>query len=110
EIKAQAKRNAPEVIEKAAQAVAPRFERIVEDFAARLSDFVTAAGDALHRGISEVLDRALSERRAQGVDVSAREGELDVQAKRLETIDARLQALRERLWASSTASIASPSS
>jgi len=98
------------VMEKAAAAVAPRFDGIVEDFAARLSDFVTAAGDALHRGISEVLDRALAERRAQGVDVSVRERELDVQAARLVDIEARLAALRERLWASSTESIGSPSS
>lgn len=110
EIKSQAKKNAPEVIEKASAAVAPRFEQIVEDFAARLSDFVTAAGDALHRGISEVLDRALEERRAQGVDVSAREAELDGQAARLADIEARLAALRERLWASSTESTGSPSS
>jgi small GTP-binding protein len=110
EIKAQAKKNAPEVIEKAARAVAPRFEQIVEDFSARLSDFVTAAGDALHRGISEVLDRALAERRAQGTDASAREAEIDAQTARLEQIEARLGALRERLWASSTESIASPSS
>jgi small GTP-binding protein len=110
EIKAQAKKNAPEVIEKAAKAVAPRFEQIVEDFAARLSDFVTAAGDALHRGISEVLDRALAERRAQGVDASVREAELEAQAARLGQIEARLAALRERLWASSTESIGSPSS
>jgi small GTP-binding protein len=110
EIKAQAKKNAPEVIEKAAKAVAPRFEQIVEDFAARLADFVTAAGDALHRGISEVLDRALAERRAQGVDVSVREQELDAQAARLGEIEARLAALRERLWASSTESTGSPSS
>jgi small GTP-binding protein len=110
EIKAQAKKNAPEVIEKAAQAVAPRFNQIVEDFAARLSDFVTAAGDALHRGISEVLDRALAERRAQGVDASVREAELDAQAARLSQIEARLGALRERLWVSSTESIGSPSS
>ena len=110
EIKAQAKKNAPEVIGKAAAAVAPRFDQIVEDFAARLSDFVTAAGDALHRGISEVLDRALAERRAQGTDVKAREGELDAQAARLGEIEARLAALRERLWESSTESTGSPSS
>jgi hypothetical protein len=110
EIKAQAKKNAPEVIEKAARAVAPRFEQIVEDFGARLSDFVTAAGDALHRGISEVLDRALAERRAQGTDVAAREAEIDGQTARLMQIEARLGALRERLWASSTESIGSPSS
>ncbi|HEY2746739.1 MAG TPA: dynamin family protein [Polyangia bacterium] len=110
EIKSQAKKNAPEVIAKAAAAVAPRFDGIVEDFAARLSDFVTAAGDALHRGIGEVLDRALAERRAQGVDTSVRERELDAQAARLGEIEARLAALRERLWASSTESTGSPSS
>jgi small GTP-binding protein len=109
EIKAQAKKNAPEVIAKAAAAVAPRFEQIAEEFAARLSDFVTAAGSALHSGIGEVLDRALSERRAQGVDVGARETELDAQAARLGEIEARLAALRERLWASSTESTGSPS-
>jgi small GTP-binding protein len=110
EIKSQAKKNAPEVINKAAQAVAPRFEQIVEDFAARLADFVTAAGDALHRGIGEVLDRALAERRAQGVDASAREAEIDAQAKKLQLIEQRLEGLRERLWASSTESTGSPSS
>jgi hypothetical protein len=110
ELKSQAKKSAPEVINKAAEAVAPRFQQIVEDFAARLSDFVTAAGDALHRGISEVLDRALSERRAQGVDVTVRESELAAQSARLALIDARLSALRDQLWASSTESTESPSS
>jgi small GTP-binding protein len=110
ELKSQAKKNAPEVINKAAEAVAPRFSQIVEDFAARLSDFVTAAGDALHRGISEVLDRALSERRAQGVDVTVRESELAAQTARLTLIEARLSALRDQLWASSTESTESPSS
>lgn len=110
EIKAQAKRNAPEVIHKAAQAVRPRFEQIVDDFAARLSDFVTAAGDALHRGIGEVLDRALSERRNQGVDVAAREQELDAQLARLDDIERRVTALRDQLWASSTDSTGSPTS
>jgi small GTP-binding protein len=110
ELKAQAKKNAPEVIEKAAAAVGPRFEQIVEEFSARLADFVTAAGDTLHRGISEVLDRALSERRAQGADVEARAGEIDEQLQRLQAIERRLTRLRDRLWASSTESIASPSS
>src|SRR5262249_14236776 len=110
EIKAQAKKNAPEVIEKAAAAVAPRFDQIVEDFAARLADFVTAAGDALHRGIGEVLDRALAERRAHGGDASVREAELEAQAGRVADIEGRLTALRERLWASSTESTGSPSS
>jgi hypothetical protein len=110
EIRAQAKRNAPEVIRKAAEAVAPRFEQIVEEFQARLQDFVTAAGDALHRGISEVLDRALAERRAQGVDAEVRREELRGQLERLQHIEGRLVALRDKLWASSTDSTASPTS
>jgi small GTP-binding protein len=108
EIKSQAKKSAPEVMHKAADAVRPRFEQIIEDFQARLADFVTAAGDALHKGISEVLDRALTERRAQGLDTEARTQELDAQLGRLTTIEAELAALRDRLWASSTDSIGSP--
>ncbi len=107
-VKQQAKQAVPEVIAKAAAAVGPRFEQIVEDFQGRLADFVTAAGDALHRGIGEVLDRALAERRAQGVDVAVRQTELDGQLTRLHEIEARLEALRAELWASSTDSTGSP--
>jgi small GTP-binding protein len=109
-VKSQAKEAIPEVIDKAALAVGPKFEQIVEDFQARLADFVTAAGDALHRGISEVLDRALEERRAQGVDVSERQKEVDEQMARLAGIEKRLEALREKLWGSSTDSTGSPTS
>jgi hypothetical protein len=98
QIKTQAKESAPDVIRKAAAAVGPRFESIVNDFAGRLADFVTAAGDALHRGISEVLDRALAERRAQGVDADARDREIAAQLERLAAIEQRLEALREKLW------------
>src|SRR5581483_360037 len=109
-IKTQAKEGVPEVNQKAAQAVGPRFEQIVEDFQGRLADFVTAAGDTLHRGISEVLDRALAERRAQGVDVAVRQQELDEQLRQLAAIDERLEALRVELWGSSTESTGSPTS
>jgi hypothetical protein len=109
-VKQQAKDALPEIVDKAAAAVGPKFEQIVEDFQARLADFVTAAGDALHRGISEVLDRALAERRAQGVDVEQRQAEVDEQLARLAGIEKRLEALRDKLWASSTDSTGSPSS
>ena len=102
QIKQQAKEGAPDVIRKAAEAVGPRFESIVNDFAARLSDFVTAAGDALHRGISEVLDRALAERRAQGVDADARDREIGAQLERLSAIEQRLTDLRDKLWGGGT--------
>ena len=109
-VKAQAKESVPQVTERAQAAVGPRFEQIIEDFQTRLADFVTAAGDALHRGIGEVLDQALAERRAQGVDVEVRGEEVDGQLGRLATIEARLTGLRDKLWESSTDSTGSPTS
>jgi small GTP-binding protein len=109
-VKTQAKQALPEVIDKAAAAAGPKFGQIIDDFQARLADFVTAAGDALHKGISEVLDRALAERRAQGVDVEVRVKEVDGQLARLAAIESRLEELRDQLWASSTDSTGSPTS
>ena len=98
EIKTQAKKGIEEVVDHTAAAVGPRFEQIVDDFQGRLADFVTAAGDALHKGIGEVLDRALAERRNQGVDVQVRDQELAAQLARLAEIEARVGTLRDRLW------------
>jgi small GTP-binding protein len=108
ELKSQAKKSLPEVMHKAADAVKPKFEQIIEDFQARLADFVTAAGDALHKGISEVLDRALAERKTQGVDTESRTQEIAAQMEKLAAIEANLAQLRDRLWASSTDSTGSP--
>ncbi len=104
EIKRQAKQQAPLVVQTAAQAILPRFQQIVDDFAARLADFVTAAGQALHRGISEMLDRALAERRAQGLDVAVRQRELDAQIAELRTLEDRLDGIRQSLWSPSVES------
>lgn len=98
QIKAQAKQQAPEAVKNAAEAIGPRFQQIVDDFAGRLADFVTAAGQALHRGISEMLDRALAERRAHGQDVQAREREIDRQLAELGQIEDRLEKVRQKLW------------
>jgi hypothetical protein len=110
QVKAQAKLQAPEAVRNAAAAIAPRFSQIVDDFAGRLADFVTAAGQALHRGISEMLDRALAERRAQGVDAAVRAKEIAEKLESLAKIEARLDELRQRLWISSTASTSLPTS
>jgi small GTP-binding protein len=108
ELKTQAKKSLPEVMHNAADTVRPKFEQIIEDFQARLADFVTAAGDALHKGISEVLDRSLAERREQGADTEERNREIGAQLEKLGAIEANLAALRDRLWASSTDSTGSP--
>jgi small GTP-binding protein len=104
EIKAQAKKGIEEVVDRAAAAIGPKFESIVDDFQTRLADFVTAAGEALHRGIGEVLDRALAERRAQGVDVAVRTDELDAQLARLSELEKKVASLRDQLWAVGTKS------
>lgn len=110
QVKTQAKTQAPQAVRNAAAAIGPRFSQIVDEFAGRLSDFVTAAGQALHRGISEMLDRALAERRAQGLDVAVRDRELGAQLEALAKLDARLSDLRQRLWVSSTESTTSRTS
>ncbi len=99
EIKRQAKQQATQAVQTAAQAILPRFQQIVDDFAARLADFVTAAGQALHRGISEMLDRALAERKATGLDVAVRQREIDAQVEELRKLETRLDEIRQSLWA-----------
>ena len=99
EIKRQAKQQAEQAVQTAAQAILPRFQQIVDDFSARLADFVTAAGQALHRGISEMLDRALAERKAQGLDVAVRQREIDGQIEELRKLEERLDEIRQALWA-----------
>ena len=106
QVKAQAKQRSPEVLARAQEAVQGRFAELVEQFSAQLADFVNTAGEALHRGISEVLDRALADRRARGSDAVAGEKEVASALAALDRIEARLDGLREQLWASSTASSA----
>lgn len=101
EIKRQAKEQAPQVVQTAAAAMLPRFAQIVDDFSGRLSDFVTAAGQALNRGISEMLDRALSERKTQGLDVAVRQREIDAQIAQLQQLERSLEKIRQALWLSS---------
>jgi hypothetical protein len=101
-IKEQAKQRAPEVVRKAGEAIQPKFEAIVDQFAEKLADFVESAGEALHRGISEVLDQTLAERQNRAQDAAAAAVEIDTHGSRLKAIEVRLTALRAELWQSST--------
>ncbi|HVV81774.1 MAG TPA: dynamin family protein [Kofleriaceae bacterium] len=66
DIRKQAKEKVPGAILHAAAAMRPHFEQCVDEFAGRLREFVTTAGNALYRGIGEVLERTISERRLRG--------------------------------------------
>ena len=98
-IKDQAKVQAPQVIKAAGQALAPRFDEAIDGFGERLTDFVTQAGEALERGISEILDQALKERRSSAADREARERDLAAQEAQLVTVERELEAVRAELWA-----------
>ena len=98
QIKRQAKEQAPEAIRRAGEAIQPRFEAIIDRFAERLSDFIASAGETLHRGISEVLDRTLAQRREQHVDASELGAELDARTTELEALGKTLETLRGELW------------
>jgi len=101
-IKAQARERAPEVVRKAADAIKPRFEAIVDEFADKLEDFVTNAGESLHRGISELLDQALAERHEREDDAGSMDGLLTDQQTQLVAIEQELERIRASLWEAGT--------
>jgi small GTP-binding protein len=98
EIKAAAKERAPEAIRRASAAIGPHFEKLVDEFCTRLEDFVTSAGDKLYRGISELLDQALSERKAQGAELGPQKAATEGQLAKLAEVKEELTKLRAQLW------------
>ena len=66
DIRVQAKEKVPAAVLKAAEAMKPHFDKCIDDFAKRLSEFVSNAGNTLYKGISEILDRTMRERREAG--------------------------------------------
>ena len=81
QVKAEAKEQGPIAVDRVAALVGPKLDEVIDGFGARLLEFVAQAGDALTRGIADVLDQALHERRA--ADETAR-------------VDHRRQAARRR--------------
>jgi len=101
DIREQAKKRAPEAILRAADALRPHFDKCVDDFGGRLDNFVTSAGTTLYKGITEVLDQAVVERRE-------REGELEPlraatveQRQLLDNVIETVTASRRDLWSDS---------
>ena len=101
EIKAEAREQAPRAVDRVAALVGPKLDELVDGFGARLLEFVAQAGEALGKGIAEVLDRARAERQARGaasdanVDVAA----VDAAVKNVRALDERIADIRQRVWA-----------
>jgi small GTP-binding protein len=100
EMKVEARARAPEAVRKVAAALAPKLDEIIDGFAGRLKEFIAEAGEALARGISEVLDRALAERR-QIRDVAQASSEgmaIDKALLELKVIDEQIAEIRQSVW------------
>ena len=87
-------------VDRIAALVGPKLDEVIDGFGARLLEFVAQAGDALTRGIADVLDKALQERRAgdethaSSTDVK----QLDTAISGLRAIDERIADIRQRVW------------
>ncbi len=98
DIRVQAKEKVPAAVLHAAGAMRPHFDKVIDDFARRLSEFVSNAGNTLYKGISEVLDRTMRERREAGSNIGAMKGVTTTQIQQVRAASAALRQLREGLW------------
>jgi GTPase Era involved in 16S rRNA processing len=100
EVKAEARKAAPQAVTQAAATLAPKLDQIVDDFVARLQEFIAEAGAALARGIAEVLEHALAERRrhSETAETSAEAQALDQSLAALKSIEERISEIRQSVW------------
>jgi small GTP-binding protein len=98
DIKAQAKERVPAAVLKASEAMKPHFDRCIDDFAKRLGEFVTNAGNTLYKGISEILDRTMADRRERGGELGELRTATTAQIAQVAAARAALKQLREGIW------------
>ena len=77
----------------------PHFDRVIDEFAKRLSEFVSNAGNTLYKGISEILDRTMIERRERGSATEEMKTSTTSQIAQVKAASAALRQLREGIWA-----------
>jgi len=102
EVKAEAKEQGPIAVDRVATLIGPKLDEIIDGFGARLLEFVSQAGDTLARGIAEVLDQALRERKAADETQSATADvkQIDASIANLRAIEERIAEIRQRVWSS----------
>jgi small GTP-binding protein len=98
DIRIQAKEKVPAAVLQAAEAMKPHFDACIDEFAKRLSAFVSNAGNTLYKGISEILDRTMSERRDRGIAVEDVKAATSVQIAAVRAANAALRQLRDGIW------------
>ena len=103
DIRVQAKEKVPAAILNAAAAMKPHFDRCIDDFAKRLSEFVSNAGNTLYKGISEILDRTMSDRRDRGSQIDSLRSATSAQIAQVVAAKVALRELRTSIWLPPTA-------
>ncbi len=98
DIRQQAKEKVPGAIFHAAAAMKPHFDQCVDDFATRLREFVTTAGNSLYKGITEILERTISERRTRGGEAEELRAGTAEQIAQVAAVRTALGELRSDLW------------
>ncbi|HMG23680.1 MAG TPA: dynamin family protein, partial [Kofleriaceae bacterium] len=98
DIRIQAKERVPAAVLNAAEAMKPHFDKCIDDFARRLSEFVSNAGNTLYKGISEILDRTMTERREHAGGVAELKSSTTRQIEQIRAAGSALRQLREGLW------------
>ena len=100
DIRQQAKERVPAAVRNATEAMHPHFDKCVDEFVVRLRSFVTAAGNTLYMGISEILDRTVQERRARAGELDSLRADTTEQIEAARAARNAVQQLREALWQS----------
>jgi small GTP-binding protein len=110
DIRIQAKERVPAAVLNAAEAMKPHFDKCIDDFATRLSEFVSNAGNTLYKGISEILDRTMAERREHAGGLAEMKSATTLQIQQIRAVSSGLRQLRESLWAAEPPAPELPSS
>lgn len=99
DIRVQAKEKVPGAVLKASDAMKPHFDKCIDDFAKRLSEFVSNAGNTLYKGISEILDSTMAERRDRASEIGDLRKATSTQITQVRATTSALRQLREGIWA-----------
>jgi hypothetical protein len=98
DIREQAKEKVPGAIFHAAAAMKPHFDQCVDEFSTRLREFVTTAGNSLYKGINEILERTISERKLRGGEAEELRAGTAEQIAQVAAVRTSLGELRTELW------------
>jgi hypothetical protein len=98
EYRKRAKELGPQVLKQVAEKVGPKMDEMIDDFAAKLDQWVVTAGEELQREVLEVLHATRTSRAGGAVDEGAQDEALRKEDALLAEAAAHVATLRKSLW------------